>query len=143
MRVYGKLYRQENPRLLVGVRKADGRVGDDARHAVRQPRDRYDVAARAPDEEHLNWHLFAYGAQADYYRLVGHIDGGLVPIPDGILLAYGMLRERDDRSAGRDDSYTIPIRRLESYGRSVVTPCGRIVVSSELCCQSSNSGDEV
>ena len=56
---------------------------------------------------------------------------------------YGKLRERDDWPTGRDDSDTIPIRRLESYGRSVVTPCGRIVVSSKLYSQLCNPGDEV
>ena len=88
---YGKLYRQEHPRLLIGVRKADGHVGDSARHTVRQPRGRYDVATRSPDKEHLDWRSIAYRAQADYYRFVGHIDRSLVPIPDGILLAYGKL----------------------------------------------------
>lgn len=58
-------------------------------------------------------------------------------------LAYGKLRERDDWPTGRDDSDTIPIRRLKSYGRSVVTPCGSIVVSCKLYSQLCNPGDEV
>lgn len=56
---------------------------------------------------------------------------------------YGKLRERDDWPTGRDDSDTIPIRRLKSYGRSVVAPCGRIVVSRKLYSQLCNPGDEV
>lgn len=56
---------------------------------------------------------------------------------------YGKLRERDDWPTGRDDSDTIPIRRLKSYGRSVVTPCGSIVVSCKLYSQLCNPGDEV
>lgn len=113
MRVYGKLYRQEHPRLLIGVRKADGHVGDSARHTVRQPRGRYDVATRSPDKEHLDWRSIAYRAQADYYRFVGHIDRSLVPIPDGILLAYGMLL------------YV----RLDFYGQYVVYADAKVVLS--------------
>lgn len=115
------------------------------------------VALPAPNV--VNHHVRAYGAvilDRDETCIAGlfvcYSDAELIIVsakelhfarPLVIQWGYGKLRERDDWPTGRDDSDTIPIRRPKSFGRSVVTPCGRIVVSRKLYSQLCNPGDEV